>query len=114
MAIRLLSQVKPQARAPASGGGPNFSGTFRRSGISTESLITGDNVVRRGLRGFLELEVVGEASNGEEAMDMAQNLHPDVRLGDRPAPGFDPPFLSTPFICSPSMEHPPGMPVLST
>ncbi|HEY0069186.1 MAG TPA: response regulator transcription factor [Chloroflexia bacterium] len=44
------------------------------------------SVVRRGLRGFLELndefELVGEASNGEEAVQMAQQLKPDVVLMD--------------------------------
>jgi NarL family two-component system response regulator LiaR len=57
-------------------------------------LITDDHkVVRRGLRGFLdmdpELEVVGEASNGEEAMDMARRLEPDVVLMDLLMPVMD-------------------------
>lgn len=50
-------------------------------------LITDDHkVVRRGLRGFLELdpelEVVGEAENGEEAVDLARRLEPNVVLMD--------------------------------
>ena len=57
-------------------------------------LITDDHkVVRRGLRGFLELdpelEVVGEAGNGEEAMVMAQRLEPDVVLMDLLMPVMD-------------------------
>ncbi|MCA1716481.1 MAG: response regulator transcription factor [Actinobacteria bacterium] len=57
-------------------------------------LITDDHkVVRRGLRGFLELdpalEVVGEASNGEEAVAMAQHLAPDVVLMDLLMPVMD-------------------------
>jgi NarL family two-component system response regulator LiaR len=50
-------------------------------------LITDDHkVVRQGLRMVLELdpdlEVVGEASNGEEAVAMARRLEPDVVLMD--------------------------------
>ena len=57
-------------------------------------LITDDHkVVRRGLRGFLELdpglEVVGEASNGEEAVKLAQRLEPDVVLMDLLMPVMD-------------------------
>src|SRR5918998_4331464 len=57
-------------------------------------LITDDHkVVRRGLRGFLELdpglEVVGEASNGEEAVELARCLEPDVVLMDLLMPVMD-------------------------
>ena len=57
-------------------------------------LITDDHkVVRRGLCGFLELdpglEVVGEASNGEEAVKLAQRLEPDVVLMDLLMPVMD-------------------------
>jgi NarL family two-component system response regulator LiaR len=57
-------------------------------------LITDDHkVVRRGLRGFLELdptlEVVGEASNGEEAVEMARRLEADVVLMDLLMPVMD-------------------------
>lgn len=50
-------------------------------------LITDDHkVIRQGLRMVLELdpdlEVVGEASNGEEALRMARRLEPDVVLMD--------------------------------
>lgn len=50
-------------------------------------LITDDHsVVRQGLRMFLELdpelEIVGEAANGAEAVAMARELQPDVVLMD--------------------------------
>jgi len=62
--------------------------------MTIQVLVTDDHkVVRRGLRGFLELdpelEVVGEASNGAEAMDMARLLEPDVVLMDLLMPVMD-------------------------
>ncbi len=57
-------------------------------------LITDDHgVVRQGLRMFLSLdpdiEVVGEAENGEDALNMARELHPDVILMDLLMPVMD-------------------------
>jgi DNA-binding NarL/FixJ family response regulator len=57
-------------------------------------LIADDHaVVRVGLRLFLGLDpalnVVGEATNGEEALAMAQQLHPDVILMDLLMPVMD-------------------------
>src|ERR671916_408204 len=57
-------------------------------------LITDDHgVVRQGLRMFLsldpEFEVVGEAENGREALDMARKLEPDVVLMDLLMPVMD-------------------------
>jgi two-component system, NarL family, response regulator LiaR len=50
-------------------------------------------VVRQGLRTFLELqdeiEVVGEASDGEEAVDAVASLEPDVVLMDLVMPRVD-------------------------
>ena len=62
--------------------------------MKIRTLITDDHkVVRQGLRGFLELdptlEVVGEASNGEEAVKMAKVLRPDVVLMDLLMPVMD-------------------------
>ena len=57
-------------------------------------LIADDHsVVRQGLKMFLgldpELEVVGEAANGEEAVRKAGELHPDVVLMDLLMPKMD-------------------------
>jgi NarL family two-component system response regulator LiaR len=57
-------------------------------------LIADDHaVVRRGLRMFLsddaELEVVGEAHNGAEAVELSRTLKPDVVLMDLLMPGMD-------------------------
>jgi DNA-binding NarL/FixJ family response regulator len=57
-------------------------------------LIADDHsVVRQGLRMFLgldpELEVIGEARDGAEALQMARDLHPDVVLIDLLMPVMD-------------------------
>ncbi len=50
-------------------------------------------VVRQGLRTFLEtqkdLEILGEAENGEEALERIAELVPDVVLMDLVLPGID-------------------------
>ena len=49
-------------------------------------------VLRAGLRVLLnaeeDIEVVGEAENGQQAVDMAHTLHPDVVLMDVTMPGM--------------------------
>jgi DNA-binding NarL/FixJ family response regulator len=62
--------------------------------MPTRVLIADDHdVVRQGLRTFLELdtdlEVVGEATDGHEAVDAARRLRPDVVLMDLLMPGLD-------------------------
>jgi DNA-binding NarL/FixJ family response regulator len=57
-------------------------------------LIVDDHlVVRRGLRTFLEIqddiEVVGEAADGEEGVARAEELRPDIVLMDVKMPGTD-------------------------
>jgi len=56
-------------------------------------LVDDHSVVRQGLKMFLgldpELEVVGEATNGEEALKRAHELQPDVVLMDLLMPVMD-------------------------
>jgi DNA-binding NarL/FixJ family response regulator len=57
-------------------------------------LIADDHsVLRQALRFMLDaqsgLEVVGEASNGREAVDLAEKLHPDIVLMDTVMPGLN-------------------------
>jgi DNA-binding NarL/FixJ family response regulator len=56
-------------------------------------LVDDHQVVRRGLRTFLEvqpdIEVVGEAGDGDEGVLRAQELSPDVILMDVKMPGTD-------------------------
>jgi DNA-binding NarL/FixJ family response regulator len=56
-------------------------------------LVDDHPVVRFGLRSLLDaeddLEVVGEASDGREAVDLCRVLHPDVVLMDLRMPGGD-------------------------
>lgn len=56
-------------------------------------IIDDHEIVRRGLRGFLEvsegIEVVGEGSDGENALDLVETLQPDVVLMDLIMPGMN-------------------------
>lgn len=56
-------------------------------------LVDDHHVVRAGLRALLEstgrVDVVGEASSGEEAVDKARTLEPDIVIMDLAMPGMD-------------------------
>jgi NarL family two-component system response regulator LiaR len=56
-------------------------------------LVDDHAVVRSGLSRFLmvnkDMELVGEASDGAEAIQMATKLHPDIILMDLKMPGMD-------------------------
>ena len=59
----------------------------------TVLLVDDHAVVRKGVRGYLEtqpdLQVIGEASSGEEAVTLAQDVIPDVIVMDLLMPGMD-------------------------
>ena len=59
----------------------------------TVLIVDDHSVVRQGLRTFLDLhddiQVVGEASGGAEAIEMAERLAPDIVLMDLVMPGMD-------------------------
>lgn len=70
------------------------SSAVQRSADHIRVLIVDDHaVVRTGLRFFVlafdDLELVGEAANGEQALRMCLDLNPDVVLMDLAMPGMD-------------------------
>ena len=62
-------------------------------GVGVIRIVVADDhtLIRRGIVGLLnaqsDMEVVGEASNGKEALDFATRLSPDVVLMDIGMPG---------------------------
>jgi NarL family two-component system response regulator LiaR len=56
-------------------------------------IVDDHGMVRRGLMTYLkneaDLEVVGEASNGQEAVNLCEQIQPDVILMDLVMPGLD-------------------------
>ena len=56
-------------------------------------VVDDQNIVRKGIRALVEqvddMDVIGEASNGEEAIAEAKRLHPDVILMDLMMPKMD-------------------------
>jgi DNA-binding NarL/FixJ family response regulator len=80
-------------------------------------LVDDQELVRIGFRLFLEtqddLEVVGEAGDGEEAVARARELRPDVVLMDIRMPGIDG-VEATARLTAAGIEPPPRVLVLTT
>jgi DNA-binding NarL/FixJ family response regulator len=74
-------------------------------------------LVRTGLKTILEaepdIEVVGEASDGAEAIVLARQLHPDVCLFDIRMPGVDG-LEATRTLAGPTVEKPLAVVVITT
>jgi DNA-binding NarL/FixJ family response regulator len=86
--------------------------------VSIRLLIVDDQeLVRTGFRLFLEtqddLEVVGEAGDGEEAIERARRLRPDVILMDIRMPRMDG-VETTARLAAARIEPPPRVLVLTT
>ncbi|MDJ0753282.1 MAG: response regulator transcription factor [Ardenticatenaceae bacterium] len=60
---------------------------------TTVVLVDDHKIVRQGVKGYLDMlpdiDVVGEAESGREAVDLASSLAPDVMLMDLVMPGMD-------------------------
>ena len=68
--------------------------TDRGQGVTIKVVIADDHsLVRQGLRRYLDMaediDVVGEASNGEEAIALVEKASPDIVLLDIRMPGVD-------------------------
>jgi len=67
----------------------------KKGGVVTIKVVIADDhsLVRQGLRRYLDMaediDVVGEASNGEEAMALVEEAQPDIVLLDIRMPGVD-------------------------
>ena len=73
---------------------PNFAGKHGGAREMISLLVADDEqMVREGLRMALALErdmsVVGEAANGQAALDLATAMNPDVVIMDLAMPGMD-------------------------
>src|SRR5579863_5298364 len=87
---RVESTLPRAVRRPVHAARPAACQGFRRLHMSHTVLIADDNVfVREALCKFFEqdeFDVCGEAENGKEAVDKAQELHPDLILLDLSMP----------------------------
>jgi DNA-binding NarL/FixJ family response regulator len=84
--LLLKTETKP--------GGKDYNKMKREVSMTIRILLADDHaVVRQGLKMFLELDtdlvVVGEAENGEQALQLAFSLSPDVVLMDLLMPVMD-------------------------
>jgi NarL family two-component system response regulator LiaR len=89
-----VEPIKSSPRFPSSPATINSSASSPQITAKIRVLIVDDHaVVRQGLKTFLELqddiEVVGEGSDGAQAVDLAEKLQPDVILLDLVMPQMD-------------------------
>jgi signal transduction histidine kinase/ActR/RegA family two-component response regulator len=90
-----LSETKPETKAPSftskSGNGDAIIAAGTDSGKRIRILLADDHIImRHGLARLLaqeeDCQVVGEASDGQMAVDLARDLHPEVILMDLSMP----------------------------
>lgn len=86
--------------------------------MTVRVLIADDqSIVRTGLATILksqpDIEVVGEAANGREAVSLARELQPDVCLFDIRMPILDG-IQATRLLAGPDVEHPIAVVVITT
>ncbi|HJR78033.1 MAG TPA: response regulator [Nitrospiraceae bacterium] len=86
---------RPNAAAPTVQGLAGLTGVPvpKREGATRILLVDDHAMVRQGLRGILDgyqdLQVIGEAADGQEAVDLAHALSPDVVVMDVNLPKID-------------------------
>lgn len=86
--------------------------------MTVRVLIADDqSIIRTGLATILNsqpgIEVVGEAANGREAVELARKLQPDVCLFDIRMPVLDG-IQATRLLAGPGVEHPTAVVVITT
>jgi len=86
--------------------------------MTIETLIADDqDLIRTGLRTILEsqsdIEVVGEAANGRDAVSLARRLKPDVCLFDIRMPEMDG-LAATRELAGPDIEEPMAIVIITT
>jgi len=86
--------------------------------VSVRVIVADDQeIVRTGLRMILnaqpEIDVIGEAADGRQAVDLARRLRPDVCLFDIRMPGIDG-IEATRLLAGPGVENPLAVVVITT
>jgi len=91
--VRLNEAEKPQAPAAVLNSGCTIGPAAVKTGCIRVLLVDDHKVMRQGLNmlitGKPDIQVVGEASNGREAVERSRKLHPDVVVMDVSMPVMD-------------------------